>query len=102
MAVVDVAALHQQLDFLDGHEEFLEKVKPVMSDLVRNLENLPFTSLGKGTLPVFKNCIISINRFEEYIETVERESLLEVLYGLGEVVGLSRESEFAEEWRGDW
>ncbi|AMB86294.1 hypothetical protein AWM79_13670 [Pseudomonas agarici] len=102
MDAIDAAALHRQLDLLDGDEEVLKRIRPVISELVRNLEALPCSSFGKGALPMFKRCIVRLNSFEEDIETVERESLLDVIYRLGELVGLTRESEFAEEWRGDW
>lgn len=102
MDAIDTAVLYQQLDLLDGDEEFLDKVRPVMFELVRNLEALPCSSFGKGALPMFKRCIVRLNSFEEDIETVERESLLDVIYRLGELVGLTRDSEFAEAWRGDW
>lgn len=102
MDATETAVLYQQLDFLDGDEEFLDKVRPVMFELVLNLEALPYSSFGKGALPMFKRCIVRLNSFEEDIETVERESLLDVIYRLGELVGLTRASEFAEAWRGDW
>lgn len=102
MVVLDPAVLYRQLDHLEGSEELLSLVRPVMSELVSSLISLPRSSSGKGALPMFKNCIVKLNDFEEDIETVERESLLEAIYRLGELVGLPRDSEFAEEWRGDW
>ncbi|MNG98804.1 hypothetical protein D3C79_579580 [compost metagenome] len=36
------------------------------------------------------------------IETIERDSLLDVLYRLGELVEIPRESFYLEAWRGDW
>jgi hypothetical protein len=38
MDAIDTAVLYQQPDLLDGDEEFLEKIRPVMFELVRNLE----------------------------------------------------------------
>lgn len=102
MVILDPAMLYRQLDRLEGSEELLVLVRPVMFELVSNLINLPRSSLAEGALPMFKNCIVELNKFEGYIETVERESLLNVIYLLGELVGLPRGSEFAEEWRGDW
>lgn len=98
----DPKVLYRQLDFLEGREDVMKKLRPVMHDLVSNLLAIPEPNFGKSTLPIFRSCVISINRFEEDIETVERESLLEVIYRLGELVGLPRNSEFAEKWRGDW
>ncbi|SHM65676.1 hypothetical protein SAMN05216593_102195 [Pseudomonas asturiensis] len=57
---------------------------------------------GDRALPLFEGAMLHINQFEDGIETVERESLMEVLYQLGEKVGLSRDTEFLERWRGDW
>lgn len=102
MRRINVDILYQQIGFLEGNEELLEKVKPAFQELVRDLSDLPAPSPGLSVLPLFKRCIFKINDFEEEIETVERDSLLDVIYRLGELVGLSRESEFAEEWRGDW
>ena len=64
--------------------------------------DLPEKASKPKILECFKKCILSINDFEDEIETVERESILEILYTLGEIVGLDPESEFAEAWRGDW
>lgn len=102
MRKINADVLRQQLDSLEGEEEFLAKVKPVFQEIVTNLSVLPVPSAGLSVLPLFKSCILKINDFEEEIETVERDSLLDVIYRLGELVGLPRESEFAEEWRGDW
>lgn len=94
--------LNQQLGFLEGEEEFLEKVKPVFQELIKNLSDIHAPSAGLSVLPLFKHCLFKINDLEDEIETVERDSVLDVIYRLGELVGLPRESEFAEEWRGDW
>jgi hypothetical protein len=51
---------------------------------------------------LFETALLQIKQFEDEIETVERESLMEVLYQLGERIGLSRDTEFLEQWRGDW
>lgn len=102
MEAVSEAVLHQQLDYLEGEVDLLEKVRPVMEALVQDLAQLPPSSYGEGALPAFQRCIEHLNRYEDYIETVERESFLDVIYRLGELVGLSVSSQFAEEWRGDW
>ena len=46
--------------------------------------------------------MLDINDFEQGIETVERESIFENIYALGEIMGLDPATEYAEEWRGDW
>ncbi|SET90200.1 hypothetical protein [Pseudomonas graminis] len=102
MSGVDYDILYQQLNLLEGEKQFLEKVKPFLQELIVDLSNLPASVNGLSLLPLFKRCLLKINDYEEEIETVERDSLLDVIYRLGELVGLSRESEFAEEWRGDW
>ncbi|MBC3953544.1 hypothetical protein [Pseudomonas triticifolii] len=60
-------------------------------------------SIQKGGFWIqVENAMLHINQFEDGIETVERELLMEALYPLGESVGLSRDTEFLERWRGDW
>lgn len=102
MSRLDADVLYQQLAFIEGKEDFLENIRPVFQELIDNLSHLPVPSPDLSVLPLFKSCILKINLLEEEIETVERDSLLDVIYRLGNLVGLSRESEFAEELRGDW
>lgn len=42
-----------------------------------------------------------INAFEDSIEIVERESILEFLYALEDAVGLPSDVDYLETWRGD-
>ncbi|WPN57896.1 hypothetical protein [Pseudomonas sp. P9_31] len=87
---------------LEGDELTLAQIKPALNNLIQNLIALPDTSDQNSILEVFKNSILSINDSELEIETVERESLLDAIYSIGEIVGLDPQTEFAEEWRGDW
>jgi len=50
----------------------------------------------------FEHCMHEINAFEDSIETVERGSILEFLYALGDAVGLPSDDDYLEAWRGDW
>jgi len=90
------------LELLEGDEEVLAKIYPVVSALYVEVLKLQGPDAGDRALLLFENAMLQINQFEDEIETVERESLMEVLYQLGERVGLSRDTEFLEQWRGDW
>ncbi len=87
---------------LDGEESLVENLTPILKDLVQTLLDLPEKAPEPTVLECFKKCIFNINNFEDEIETVERESVLEHIYAIGEIVGLDPTSEYAEEWRGDW
>ncbi|MCD5972769.1 hypothetical protein [Pseudomonas quasicaspiana] len=90
------------LQLLEGDEELLAKIYPVVSALYAEVLKLQGAEAADRALPLFEKAMLHINQFEDEIETVERESLMEVLYQLGERVGLSRDTEFLEQWRGDW
>lgn len=90
------------LELLEGDEEVLANIYPVVSALYDEVLKLQGRDAADRALPLFENAMLQINQFEDQIETVERESLMEVLYQLGEIVGLSRDTEFLEQWRGDW
>lgn len=90
------------LQLLEGDEELLAKIYPVVSALYVEVLKLQGADAAERALPLFEKAVLHINQFEDEIETVERESLMEVLYQLGERVGLSRDTEFLEQWRGDW
>jgi len=91
-----------QLQKLEGDEGCLAKLMPILVVLVDELVEIPCSQYGRAVLPVFKKSMLRINEVGASIETVERDSLLGVLYNLGELVGISRESYYLEEWRGDW
>ena len=95
-------AVKTGLQLLEGDQQVLAKLYPVVSALYAEVLKLQGPDAGDRALPLFENAMLRINRFEDEIETVERESLMEVLYQLGERVCLSRDSEFLEQWRGDW
>lgn len=90
------------LQLLEGDEAVLAKIYPVVSALYVEVLKLQGADAADRALPLFENAVLQINQFEDEIETVERESLMEVLYQLGERVGLPRDTEFLEQWRGDW
>ena len=87
---------------LDGEESLVDKISPIIKNLIQRLLDLTENKSKSNILNCFKKCMLSINDFEDEIETVERESILEAFYDLGEIVGLDPASEFAEAWRGDW
>ncbi len=87
---------------LGSEEKFAAKVKILYDRLIDNLMLLPEKETQLVILENFKQCILNINNFEDEIGTAERESVLEHIYAIGEIVGLDPTSEYAEEWRGDW
>lgn len=95
-------ALNTGLQLLEGDQKVLAKLYPVVYALYAEVLKLQGSDTGDRALPLFESAMLRINRFEDEIETVERESLMEALYQLGERVGLSRDTEFLEQWRGDW
>jgi hypothetical protein len=70
----------------------------MIDELISFPENCNFSKKMKS----FEKCFIKINHHEEEIETVERETILNAIYEIGTIVGLEPETEFAEQWRGDW
>ena len=92
-----------KINFLDeGDSDTLEAVRPAFINLIEDLRQLPETASEVEKLVPFAKAINSVNQFEEGIETVERETILKAIYAIGEIVGLAPQTEFAEEWRGDW
>lgn len=90
-------------DFLDeGYPELLEKIRPALVGLVNNLDQLGEDASDEQRRAAFAEAFEQINQYEDEIETVERETILDAIYDIGELVGFDRESGFAEEWRGDW
>lgn len=86
----------------EGDPIILKKIRPFFSDMIFKLISLPEDATEAQKLKIFEECIKRINRFENSIETVERETILSVLYEIGSIVGLDHSSNFAEHWRGDW
>jgi len=98
----DAEVFWDQLRYLEGDEEVLAELMPILSALVVDLISLPRSQRGRSLLPLFKRCVLSVNALAVSIETIERESLLDVLYRLGELVSIPRGSYYLEAWRGDW
>jgi hypothetical protein len=63
---------------------------------------LPDTSSAEQRLEPFRRCVLALNEMADDIETVERECFCAALYALGDIVGLPEESQFVDNWRGDW
>lgn len=87
---------------LNGEKHLATKIRISFDTLINDLLILPENSTQSVILSYFKNCIYNINRFENEIETIEREFILENIYAVGEIIGLDPTSEYAEAWRGDW
>lgn len=93
----------EQTNYLnEGYPEVLDSVRPAFAQLLQDLRALPDTASETKRLQAFAKAFDAINAFEDDIETVERETILDTIYRIGIIVGLSAESEFAEEYRGDW
>lgn len=92
-----------QTDFLnEGDPSVLDQVRPAFASLLQRLRALPDGATQAERLAPFAEALASINAVENDIETVEREAILGAIYDIGGIVGLAPESEFAEQWRGDW
>lgn len=87
---------------LDGEKELIAKIAILFDILIDKLLHIPETSTQSTILSHFKTFMLSLNDFEDEIETIERESIFENLYALGVIVGLDPKTEYAEDWRGDW
>jgi hypothetical protein len=85
-----------------GHGELLEGVRPAFERLFSDLIALPDSADRNEKLSVISKCFESINEFENDIETVERESILDAIYSVGSIIGLDATTEYAEQFRGDW
>jgi hypothetical protein len=94
---------YSKTDFLtEGDPDLLKKLYPAFERLIDSLEKLGTNATVEQRRAAFAEAFAYINRYEDEIETVEREAILEAIYEIGEIVGFDRETEFAEEWRGDW
>lgn len=98
----DAGIFWSQLKYLQGDEGVLAELMPILNNLVVDLLAVSRLQCGRPMLPLFKQCIFSVNALGISIETIERESLLDVLYRLGELVSIPRDSYYLEAWRGDW
>jgi hypothetical protein len=87
---------------IEGHAPLRRKLRVLFAELEAELESLPKQCTETQKLVPFQRCLEAVNRFADEIQTVERESILEAIYRLGETVGLNPDSQFAERWRGDW
>ena len=87
---------------VDGDPALLDKLRPIFVALADQLEELKADATLEQRLSAFERAIEAINIYADEIETVEREAILECIYDMGEIVGIDRDSQFAEEWRGDW
>jgi hypothetical protein len=76
--------------------------RPHFEALIDDLQALPDDSPLEDRKQAFRRCVEKLNDMAEDIETVERECFCAVLYALGEIVGLSEESQFVDDWGGDW
>lgn len=98
----DIAAFATNDFFQEGNRELLDKVRPAFERLVSRLVQLGPYAAEAEKYTAFQEAFNHINKFEDEIETVERETILETMYAIGARVGLRRDTEFCERWRGDW
>lgn len=93
----------QKTQFLqDGHESLLTELRPAFNNLIKELSALPENAGENACLHAIEHCLVAINKHENEIETVERETILDAIYAIGSIVGLDQSTEYAEQWRGDW
>jgi hypothetical protein len=86
----------------DGHENLLKELRPAFDNLITEFCALPENAGEQQCLKAIEHCFVSINRHENEIETVERETILDAIYPIGAIVGLDESTDYAEQWRGDW
>jgi len=85
-------------------EPFLLKELEALRD---RLIALPESTDKSKILSLFKGTVESLNELanddtlDAGIDTEEREGLCDALYKMGNIVGLSEEDEYLDEWR-DW
>ena len=78
-----------------------------LNQLRFNLIKLSDDSSEKQILAQFETCVEALNAMEDNrniesgIDTEEREALCEVLYQMGDIVGLDSSTDYVDNWR-DW
>lgn len=80
----------------------LRKIRPALVDLTMTLERQGAAAPPAARLAAFAAAFGAINRHADDIGTIERELILDAVYGIGDLVGLDRATGYAEAWRGDW
>ena len=80
----------------------LSDLRPVFRDLLDELQALDELAPRAQVLNAFHTAMLRVNDHADDIETIEREAILGVVYEIGVLAGLPADSQFAEEWRGDW
>lgn len=99
------------IDFKDSLKYCYDDLQPVLAAELDKLRSsliaLPDDSSESEKLALFESCVMSLNAFEEdeslenRIDTDEREVLCELLYAMGDLVGLDAETNYVDAWR-DW
>ncbi|MEZ4988701.1 MAG: DUF4844 domain-containing protein [Saprospiraceae bacterium] len=100
-----------KLNFKDFLPVVYEDLEPhLISELNRlrdELILLPENTDEKKLLTRFENSVKNLNKIDQNeniqsgIDTEEREGLCDALYAIGEIVGMSEDDEYLDEWR-DW
>ncbi|TWI39493.1 hypothetical protein IP92_05972, partial [Pseudoduganella flava] len=67
----------------EGDPGVLAKVRPAFIKLIQRLKDLGPQASDAARLQVFSEAFDHINQFEDEIETVERETILEAMYDIG-------------------
>lgn len=98
----ELIAFRRTQFLVEGHHKLLDLIRPSFEKLISALIALPDSASESTLLTLFEKCFQAINKHENDIETVERETILDAIYTIGTIVGLDQSTEYAEQWRGDW
>lgn len=99
------------IDFESRLQYCYEDLQPILAAELGKLRSalgaLPDKTSENEKLALFQDCVEALNAIDEdetvesTIDTDEREVLCDLLYEMGELVGLDADTEFVDIWR-DW
>ena len=83
----------------------IEATNKVLDSYINNLKNLGAKPKEEDILEYVKEVVIRLNelndKYDYFIETVEREELYEFITEVARIAGLETEGDITEEWR-EW
>lgn len=82
-----------------GDDRVVGLVQPPLEHLIEALAALSEDASAESRLACFEACILALNEHGHEIDTITREVLCDVLYDIGELVGLDSGTNFIDEWR---
>lgn len=85
-------------------EKVIEASRQVMSETVQKLSKLKKSASQKRRLQILQQCIEAFNALDEeyeFIDTVERDNIIEEFEAIVHACGLGDHEDLADEWR-DW